>query len=134
MPWSYLTIYLTRESIAIYLSCLVISICLSIYITWSYLSITCSLQCGWQVGPKQNSKIYIFDSDLVWRMQLVEFVSVRFIFVYHIFLKQTFKNGFWVKNHLLNLFSSAVNQQMLLFSQKADVKFSYLSFLIYKIN
>ena len=35
---------------------------------------------------------------------------------------QTFKTGFWVQNHLLNLCTSAVNSQMLLCSQKAGVK------------
>ena len=39
-------------------------------------------------------------------------------------LKRTFKTGFSVQNHLLNLCSSAVNSQRLLCSQKADVKYS----------
>ena len=53
--------------------------------------------------------------------------------------KQTFKTGFWVQNHLLNLCSSSVNSQRLLCSQKARVKctsikaFWYTKYLNYSI-
>ena len=56
---------------------------------------------------------------------------VGFIFVYQKSLKQTFKNSFWVQNHLLNLCSGAMNTQRLLCSQIAGVKCSYWSFLVY---
>ena len=81
-------------------------------------------------------KIYIFDSDLVWRMQLMiiklnvknsccvwrEFLFLMLInrilhiksesdlFLYKS-LNRTFKISFWVQNHRLNLFSSAVKSQ-----------------------
>ena len=41
-----------------------------------------------------------------------------FNFVYHISLKRTFKNGFWVQIHLWNLCSSASNSRRLLCSKK----------------
>ena len=47
---------------------------------------------------------------------------LRFIFVYQKSLKRTFKTGFWVQNHLLNLCSRAVNSQRLLCSQRAGVR------------
>ena len=50
---------------------------------------------------------------------------VIFIFVYKKSLKQKFKAGFWVQNHLLNLCYSAVNSQRLLYSKEAGVKCSY---------
>ena len=40
-------------------------------------------------------------------------------FVYQKSLKRTFKTGFWVQNHLMNLCSSAVDSQWLLCSQKS---------------
>ena len=49
-------------------------------------------------------------------------------------LKLTFKPGFWVQNHPLNLCSSAVDSQKLLCSQKAAVKCSYSRFLVYSIQ
>ena len=49
-------------------------------------------------------------------------IWVEFIFVYLKSLKRTVNTGFWLENHLLNLFSSAVNSQKLLCSQKAGVK------------
>ena len=60
-------------------------------------------------------------------------ILVGFIFVYQKSLKRTFKNSFSVQNHLLNLCSSAENSQRLLFIQKAGVKCSYKSFLVYKV-
>ena len=54
-------------------------------------------------------------------------IWVGFIFVYQKSLKWTFKTSFWVQNHLLNLCSSAVNSQRLMYSQKAGVKCSYQS-------
>ena len=53
----------------------------------------------------QKQLIYIFDSIL--------------FLLYKKSLKQTFKTGFWVQNHLLNLCSSALNSQRSLCSQKA---------------
>ena len=76
--------------------------------------------------------IYIFDSDLVWRMQFNicrEFLNlsyqiwVEFIFVYQKSLKRPFKTSFWVQNYLLNLCYRAVNSQRLLCSQKFVVKY-----------
>ena len=49
---------------------------------------------------------------------------VRYLFAYQKSLNGTFRTGFWVQNHLLNLCSSAVNSQRLLCSQKAGVKYS----------
>ena len=40
-----------------------------------------------------------------------------FNFVYHMSLKRTFKNGFWVQNHLWNLCSSASNSRWFLCSK-----------------
>ena len=101
--------------------------------------------------------IYIFDSDLVWRMQLMIIKSENNVvcvwnlqplmlinwicytnsesnlFLYAKSLKRTFKIGFWVQSHLLNLCSNAVNSQRLLCSQKAGVKCSNSSFLVFKI-
>ena len=58
---------------------------------------------------KTNQRdIYIFDSDL--------FLYTRNL------KKRTFKTGFWVKYHLLNLCSSAVDSQRLFCSQKAGEK------------
>ena len=74
-----------------------------------------------QVVPRR------FESDLVWRkqlMQLIEFVinlSRIYLLIPDIF-KRIFKTGFWVKNHLLNLCSSAVNSQRLLRNKKAGAK------------
>ena len=48
--------------------------------------------------------------------------------------KTNFKTGFLVHKHLLNLCFSAVDSQRLLCSQKACVKCSYKSFLVYKYN
>ena len=39
--------------------------------------------------------------------------------------KPTFKTGFWVQKHLLNLCSNAVDSQRLLCNQKAVVKCLY---------
>ena len=57
-------------------------------------------------GEKYKKNIYVFDSEL-------------FLYTYNL------KTGFWVRNHLYNLCSSAVNSQRSLCSQKAVVKCSY---------
>ena len=49
-------------------------------------------------------------------------IWVRFSFAYQKSIKPTFKTGFWVQNHLLNLCSRVVNLQKLFCSQKTGVK------------
>ena len=63
---------------------------------------------------------YIFDSDFVWRMQLMIEKVVCLLSITE-FFKKNFKTGFWVQNHLLKFYSSVVTPQRLLCSQKAMV-------------
>ena len=59
--------------------------------------------------------------------------QIRFIFVYQKFFKRTFKIGFCVQNHLLNLCSLAVNSQRLFCSQKAGMNIRIKAFWYTKI-
>ena len=58
--------------------------------------------------------------------------SKSVFFVYQKTLKRTFKTGFRLQNPLFNLCFSDVNSQRLWRSQRADVKCSYVSFLVEK--
>ena len=48
-------------------------------------------------------------------------------------LKRTYKAGFWVQNHLLNMCSSAVGSQRFLGNQKAGANCSYYKAFWYQI-
>ena len=80
--------------------------------------------------------IDIFESDLVYLLYLSYKIEVKFIFVYQKSLTHRSKTGFWVQNHLLNLFSRVVNSQRLFYSQKTVVKCSHYiyRFMVYKRN
>ena len=73
----------------------------------------------------------------IWFGKYLEYLNlsyhiwVEFIFVYQKSLKRTFKTSFWVQNHLLNLWSSAMNSQRLLCSKKGCLKMFVLKLFFY---
>ena len=99
-----------------------ISIYLSIYLS-VYLSFyLCKLTIRWTNGIQMKK-----GSQHTKKPPMIKPETI-YIFVYQKSLYQTFHISFWAENHLLNLCSSAVNSQKLLCSQKAGMKWLYLSF------
>ena len=82
---------------------------------------------------KENIDLWIIVT-LPFRCLIHIYFCRRFIFVYQKSSKQTFKTGFWVQNHLLNLCSSAVNSQRLLCNKKLVWNVRIKAFLYSKNN